>query len=322
MWTTAVCRGTSQGWKAICNNMKALSFSANSIANDTSADQGFSKWVLWWLLICINVQYISPVQTFINQPRWMFSLLRVSRKVNWPGKCLSIEWLKLIVKGLFLLLHPAVVLPALTPPSCCCWSIASSELILACKKIWRIIKGRIIWENIKIMFYMSSLIAVKIKSIISGWLRLKRLISAGFILSALSFSHILHGILSTLYLMFKKKKKVSMGRILFYCQRSKPLQSLPIWAHFELVHCVPECRVAATWLADYQFVLTSNRTIWLKEKREWEVGECNYTKGIHCVMFFSACWVCVGIRPPGNKTSQLNLHSGDTEPISTPDWSL
>lgn len=58
------------------------------------------------------------------------------------------------------------------------------------------------------MLYMSSLIVVKIKSIISGWLRLKRLISAGFILSALllSFSHSLHGILSTLYLMFKKKE--------------------------------------------------------------------------------------------------------------------
>lgn len=57
------------------------------------------------------------------------------------------------------------------------------------------------------MLYMSSLIVVKIKSIISGWLRLKRLISAGFILSALlSFSHSLHGTLSTLYLMFKKKK--------------------------------------------------------------------------------------------------------------------
>lgn len=137
----------------------------------------------------------------------MFSLLRVSRKINWPGKCLSSLWLKLIVEGLFLLLHPAVVLPALTPPSCCCWSIASSELILACNNIWRIIKGRIIWENIKVMLYMSSLIVVKIKSIISGWLRLNRLISAGFILSALlSFSHSLHGTLSTLYLMFKKKK--------------------------------------------------------------------------------------------------------------------
>lgn len=63
---------------------------------------------------------------------------------------------------------------------------------------------------------MSSLIVVKIKSIISGWLRLKRLIYAGFILSALlSFSHSLHGILSTLYLMFKKKKEFQQEEFCF-----------------------------------------------------------------------------------------------------------
>lgn len=269
MWTTAVCKRNKSRMKSHMQQYESTQFVQPILSLMTQVQTRGSQseccdgksWHILTVLICINVQYMSPVQTFINQPRWMFSLLRVSRRINWPGKCLSILWLKLIVKGLFLLLHPAVVLPALTPPSCCCWSIASSELILACNKIWRIIKGRIIWENVKVMLYMSSLIVVKTKSIISGWLRLKRLISAGFILSALlSFSHILHGILSTLYLMFKKKR-VSTGGILFYCQHSKPLQSLPIWAHFELVHCVPECRVAATRLADYQFVLTSNRTM-------------------------------------------------------------
>lgn len=141
--------------------------------------------------ICINVQYMSPVQTFINQPRWMFSLLRVSRRINLPRQMFIYSMVEVNCKRAFFVTSSSSGAPCShTTLLLLLEHIASYELILARNKIWRIIKGRIIWENVKVMLYMSSLIVVKIKSIISGWLRLKRLISAGFTLSALlSFSH-------------------------------------------------------------------------------------------------------------------------------------
>lgn len=143
MWTPAVYRRPSQGcrsftpMRALFNNAKALS--ATSFANDTTGDQG-SNGKAWHIpCVFINVQSISHVQTFIKKQRRMFSLLHVSGKINWPGKCEAIIWSMLMVK--------CSDAPCSHTSSCFCGSIPSAKSMLSFHKVGRVIEGKIVWKN-------------------------------------------------------------------------------------------------------------------------------------------------------------------------------